>query len=140
MTLAGVAAVLLFVAQPAMASTDMEAELAEMRDLVQGLQQKVDAQEEQLEHQGEMLEDAQAVVQQTQQDQDAMSGLAKFLESLEVDGNVAGSYFWNFNKPAIAFGTSSPGTNITSGLLSVPSRPQQLPARPVLAGAGQAGQ
>jgi Skp family chaperone for outer membrane proteins len=88
MTLAGVAAVLLFVAQPAMASTDMEAELAEMRDLVQGLQQKVDAQEEQLEHQGEMLEDAQAVVQQTQQDQDAMSGLAKFLESLEVDGNV----------------------------------------------------
>jgi hypothetical protein len=63
-----------------------------------------------------MLEDAQAVVQQTQQDQDAMSGLAKFLESLEVDGNVAGSYFWNFNDPNIAFGTASPGVNISSGI------------------------
>lgn len=115
MTLAGVAAALLFVAQPAMASTDMEAELAEMRDLVQGLQQKVDAQEEQLEHQNEMLEDAQQVVRQTQQDQDSLSGLAKFLESLEVDGNVAGSYFWNFNRPAIAFG-GDPGVNLTSGI------------------------
>jgi len=117
MMLVSMAAALLFVAQPALASTDMEAELAEMRDLVNGLQQKVDAQEEQLGHQGEMLEDAQQVVRQTQQDQASQSGLAKFLESVEVDGNVAGSYFWNFNKPSMAFGGNpGNGVNVTSGI------------------------
>ena len=99
MTLAGAAAVLLFVAMPAMASQDVQSELAEMRELVQGLQQKVDAQEEQLAHQGELLEDAQEVVQRTQEDQKALSGLSKFLEAVEFDGNVAGSYMWNTNRP-----------------------------------------
>jgi len=99
MTLAGAAAVLLFVAMPAMASQDVQSELAEMRELVQGLQQQVDAQEEQLAHQGELLEDAQEVVQRTQQEQEALSGLTKFLETVEIDGNVAGSYIWNTNRP-----------------------------------------
>jgi hypothetical protein len=99
MTLAGAAAVLLFVALPAMASQDVQSELAEMRELMKGLQQKVDAQEEQLAHQGELLEDAQEVVQRTQQEQEALSGLSKFLEAVEFDGNVAGSYTWNANRP-----------------------------------------
>ncbi|MDH3518819.1 MAG: porin [Myxococcales bacterium] len=98
MVLAGAAAALLFVAQPVVASTDVESDLAEMREMVKGLQQKVNAQQEQLAHQGELLEDAQQVVQD-QQETAALSGLAKFIESLEVDGGVAGSYFWNFNRP-----------------------------------------
>ena len=60
-SLAGAAALLL-AAGPALADSDVQAELAEMRELVEGLQQKVDAQEEQLEQQGELLEDAQRVV------------------------------------------------------------------------------
>jgi opacity protein-like surface antigen len=99
MTLAGAVAALLFVALPAVASQDVQSELAEVRELVKGLQQEVEAQQEQLAHQGELLEDAQAVVQRTQQEQDALSGLSKFLEAVEFDGNVAGSYIWNANRP-----------------------------------------
>jgi hypothetical protein len=118
MTLAGAAAVLLFVAMPAMASQDVQSELAEMRELVQGLQQKVEAQEEQLAHQGELLEDAQEVVQRTQEEQNALSGLSKFLEAVEFDGNVAGSYIWNTNRPdgdrAAGF-NPAPGSGLGSG-------------------------
>jgi hypothetical protein len=99
MTLAGAAAVLLFVSLPAVASQDVQSDLAEMRELVKGLQQQIDAQNEQLEHQGELLEDAQEVVQRTQEEQNALSGLSKFLEAVEFDGNVAGSYMWNTNRP-----------------------------------------
>jgi hypothetical protein len=99
MTLAGAVAALLFVALPAVASQDVQSELAEVRELMKGLEQKVEAQQEQLAHQGELLEDAQEVVQRTQQEQDALSGLSKFLEAVEFDGNVAGSYLWNANRP-----------------------------------------
>jgi hypothetical protein len=123
MTLAGAAAVLLFVSLPAMASQDVESELAEMRELVQGLQQQIDAQNEQLEHQGDLLEDAQEVVQRTQEEQNALSGLSKFLEAVEFDGNVAGSYIWNTNQPdgerARGFNPAGPiappGINVGAG-------------------------
>jgi len=108
MTLVCAAAALLFVAQPVLATTDVDAELAEMRELVDGLKQKVDAQEEQLSHQSELLEDAQKVVQQTQQDTKALSGLAAFVESLEVEGGISASYFWNFNTPESDGSYSSP--------------------------------
>ena len=80
---------------PAIASDEVEAELAEMRRLVEGLQQKVDAQEEQLSAQGRNLEEAQRVVRRTQEETEAVSGLANFLNSIEVDGHVAVSYAYN---------------------------------------------
>lgn len=85
-------------AMPAVASDDVASELAEMRELVQGLQEKVDAQEEQLDHQGELLEQAQDVVRE-RSEQDSESGISAFLDSIEVDGHVAGSYNYNFNTP-----------------------------------------
>jgi hypothetical protein len=98
MTLA-VAAALLFAVSPALASQDLESEFAEMKELVKGLQQKVEAQEEQLEHQGELLEDAQSAVKATQEQTESLSGLSSFLDSIEVVGHVAGSYNYNFNTP-----------------------------------------
>ena len=80
---------------PALAIDNVDAELAEMRRLVEGLQQKVDAQEEQLAAQGRNLEEAQEVVRRTQADTEAVSGLSSFLNSLEVDGVVAVSYNYN---------------------------------------------
>jgi hypothetical protein len=100
-TLACVAGASLCIAQTAWASADVDAELAEMRELVQGLQQKVDAQQEQLAHQGEMLEDAQQAVSDSG-DGDSLSGLAAFIDSLEVDGHVSGSYFFNWNQPDLS--------------------------------------
>jgi hypothetical protein len=85
---------------PAMAGDDVESELAEMRRLMEGLQQKVDAQEEELAQQGRNLEEAQSVVRRTQEDAEAVSGLSSFLNSLEVDGHVAISYAYNvINNP-----------------------------------------
>jgi hypothetical protein len=84
-------------AVPAMAADDVESQLAEMKELVQGLQQKVDAQEEQLEQQGQQLKDAQRVVRADEQE--SKSGLSAFIDSIEVDGGVAASYNFNFNQP-----------------------------------------
>jgi hypothetical protein len=68
--LVGLVATSALVAMPAFASSNVDDELAEMRDLVKGLEQKVDAQQEQIEHQSGMLEDAQKVVREQQQEQE----------------------------------------------------------------------
>ena len=55
-------------AVPAVAGEDVDSKLAEMQELVKGLQQKVDAQAEQLQQQGEQLKDAQRVVRADEQE------------------------------------------------------------------------
>ena len=82
--------------QPAFASDDVESELAEMRALVEGLKEKVEAQEEQLSHQGDLLEQAQ---QRIQSDDGTESGLSSFVDSLEVTGHIASSYAYNLDDP-----------------------------------------
>jgi hypothetical protein len=91
-------AALVFAVTPALASDDVSSELAKMREQMQGLQQKVDAQEEQLEHQGQLLDQAQKAVQ-TQQSDGSESGLSPFLDSINVGGNIAAAYNYNFNNP-----------------------------------------
>ena len=82
---------------PALAGEDVDAQLAEMKELVQGLQQKVDAQSEQLEQQGQQLKDAQRVVKADEQQ--SKSALSSFIDSIDVTGAVIGSYNYNFNQP-----------------------------------------
>ena len=89
-----VAAVL--IAQPAFAGEDVQSELAEMRALVEGLKEKVEAQEEQLSHQGDLLEQAQ---ERIQAEDGTKSGLSSFVDSLEVTGHIAGSYAYNLDDP-----------------------------------------
>jgi hypothetical protein len=91
--------VALFAVQPAFAGQDVESELAEMRALVEGLKQKVDAQEEQLTHQGDLLEQAQGRIQA----EDDSSGLSSFVDSLVVTGHVAGSYAYNLDDPRFGY-------------------------------------
>ena len=108
--MASAAATLLAV--PVMAADDVESQLAEMQDLVKGLQQKVDAQSEQLEQQGQQLKDAQRVVRADEQE--SKSGLSAFIDSIEVDGGVAASYNYNFNTPTD--NGSDDGTGFVSGV------------------------
>jgi hypothetical protein len=92
----------LLVGGAAYASSDTDKELAEMRALVKELGQKVDAQQEQLEHQGGLLQDAQKVVRDQQaQDQErgALSGAAEYWQAIDVNMSVAGSYNYNFRNP-----------------------------------------
>jgi hypothetical protein len=112
MTLA-CAAALLFAVQPALAEADLESEFAKMKELVEGLQQKVEAQDEQIEHQSEMLEQAQTAVKAQQEQAESLSGLSTFLDAVEVDGHFAGSYNYNFNTPKDAFG----GADLNNGVV-----------------------
>jgi putative OmpL-like beta-barrel porin-2 len=100
--LVGLVATSALVAGPAFASSSVDDELAEMRDLVKGLEQKVDAQQEQIEHQSGLLEDAQKVVREEQkqdQEQGALSGMSEFWQAIDVNMSVAGSYAYNFRNP-----------------------------------------
>jgi hypothetical protein len=106
-------------AVPAAAGEDIESQLAEMQELVKGLQQKVDAQSEQLdaqseqlEQQGQQLKDAQRVVRSDEQE--SKSGLSTFVDSIEVTGAVIGSYNFNFNTPTD--NGSFDGTDTISGV------------------------
>lgn len=107
---------MLFAVQPALASQDVQSELAEMRALVEGLKEKVEAQEEELSNQGELLEQAQDRIQQD----DSKSGLSSFVDSLEVSGLVAGGWNWNFNKPDSVDGDGNEFVNSGDSELFVP--------------------
>src|SRR5262245_19038482 len=103
--LIGLVATSALVAGPAFAGSNTDDELAERRAIVKGLEQKVDAQQEQIEHQHGMLEDAQKVVrdqqqqQQQEQDKGALSRMADFWQAIDVNMSVAGSYAYNFRNP-----------------------------------------
>jgi hypothetical protein len=94
----GLVAASVLVAGPAFADSEVDKDLAEMRELVKGLEQRVEAQEEQIEHQSGLLQDAQKVVRETQ-DEKTLSGVGEFWQAIDVNASVAGSYAWNFKNP-----------------------------------------
>lgn len=110
----------LLVASAAHASSETDKELAEMRALVKELGQKVDAQQEQLQHQGGLLQDAQKVVRDQQQEQGALSGVGEFWQAIDVNMSVAGSYAWNFRNPDNGSGNAGAGVNQGSSGLFYP--------------------
>lgn len=70
-------------------------ELAEMRTLVLGLRQQVDAQAEQLEAQGKAIAEAH----EREAKREAVSNLDPFFSAIEIGGWVATSWWFNFNDP-----------------------------------------
>lgn len=114
-TLVGLTAASMLVAGPAFASTTVEDELAEMRQLVEGLKDRVEAQEEQIEHQGGLLEDAQRVVRETQEEDGTASGLSEYWEAVDVSLSVATSYAYNFHNPNGNPGGVDPGNFVNQG-------------------------
>ncbi len=114
-TLVGLTVTGLLVAGPAFASPDVDKELAEMREMVEGLKQKVEAQEEQLQHQGGLLEDAQKVVREQQKDDSAKSALSEYWEAVDVSMSMAASYAWNFRQPDLNTGGGFPGVGANQG-------------------------
>lgn len=72
-----------------------DAELAELRALVVQLRQQVNAQTEQIEAQGNAINDAQ----KRETTREVRSGLDPFFSSIEVGGWVATSWWFNLNDP-----------------------------------------
>src|SRR5262245_4828054 len=118
--LVGLVATSALVAGPAFAGSDVDSELAEMRDLVKGLEQKVDAQQEQIEHQNGLLQDAQKVVKDQQQQQQlekgTLSSVGEFWQAIDVNMSVAGSYNYNFKNPTDNLGSGHPGAGLNQGV------------------------
>jgi hypothetical protein len=101
------------VSGPAFAGSEVDKELAEMRELVKGLEQRVEAQEEQIEHQGGLLEDAQKVVREQQDEKGTLSGVGEFWQAIDVNASVAGSYAYNFRNPSPS--SAFPGAGVNTG-------------------------
>jgi hypothetical protein len=73
--------------------------MAEMRAIVEQLQSQVEAQSEQIDHQGEVIRDARLEQSREDDSRFGASGITSFLQRLEIEGHIAGSYFWNWNNP-----------------------------------------
>jgi hypothetical protein len=90
-------------------------ELAEMRAAVEQLKSQVEAQSEQIAHQGEVIREARIERAGQSESRFGASGITAFLQRLQIDGHVSGSYFYNFNAPDREF--MSFGNTGLSGLV-----------------------
>jgi hypothetical protein len=99
----------LFLVVPFAIADDVSDEIAEMRVLVEQLQGQVEAQSEQIEHQGEVIRSARLEQAHQSDSRFGASGLTAFLQRLQVEGHVSASYFWNFNQPGPATAIGGPG-------------------------------
>jgi len=101
-TIANVCAVTacaLMIAAPSAFGDEQSDQIAEMRAMVEQLKGQVEAQSEQIEHQGEIIKQARLEQAAQSDSRFGASGISAFLQRLQVEGWVAGSYFWNFNDP-----------------------------------------
>lgn len=81
----------------AMASTtDVEAQLRAMEARMTELEDKLESANDQLDQASTRLETQQVVIDRVQTDVEASSGLASFLDTLEIGGWVSASYTYNF--------------------------------------------
>ncbi len=114
----GLMALSLVVPVGAAAADDVEAQLKSMQDRMSQLEDRLEATTDQLESANDKLSAQQTLIERVEFDQKASSGLAGFLDSVEIGGWLAGSYFYNFNDPD---GRALAGAN--TGGFAYPFRP-----------------
>ena len=102
-----------------------------MRELVKGLEQRVEAQEEQIEHQGGILQDAQKVVRDHQKEEE------HFQVSASSGRRSTSTRAWRAATPGTSTTRAAAGVSQRRhqfrqqrALLPVPPGSQQLPGRP----------
>ncbi len=82
----------------ALASQDLEAQMKAMQERLMQLEDRLGATTDQLEAANQRLGEQEEAIQKAGIGSTS-SGLATFLESIEVGGWVSGTYFYNFNNP-----------------------------------------
>ena len=100
------------------ADEDVEAQIRAMQDRMSQMEDRLEATTDQLTSANQRLSAQQHVIQQVEMDQRASSGLAQFLDTLEIGGWLSASYFYNFNDPD---GRALAGSN--TGGFAYPFRP-----------------
>jgi len=94
-----------------MAEDDVDAKMRAMEARMGELENKLDSAADSLEAANERLEAQQEVLDTVEVD--ASSGMSSFLDTIEIGGWVAGSYFYNWQG---AKGRNQPGFNAGDGL------------------------
>ena len=77
-------------------TSDVEAKFRAMEARMTELEDKLESANDQLEAASGRLETQQVIIDRVQEDVDASSGLASFLDTLEIGGWVSASYTYNF--------------------------------------------
>ena len=93
-------AALLAIPQLTLADDAVEAQLRQMQERMSELEQKLEATNDELETSKEKAEQQEKLIEKAGLDEgrSAASGLADFLNMVEIDGFVAASYNYNFNR------------------------------------------
>ena len=78
---------------------DVAEQLRLMQERMGQLEDRLEATTDELETANDRLSAQEVVIQQVEADQQASSGLAPFLDTLEIGGWLSASYFYNFNDP-----------------------------------------
>ena len=99
---------------------DVAEQLEAMQQRMSQLEAKLESAEDQLENANGRIEAQQELIRQAEIDIEATNDLAAFLDTLEIGGWVAASYFYNFNDPS---GRALGGANSTGGGFIYPFRP-----------------
>ena len=102
------------------ADADVAEQLEAMQQRMSQLEAKLESAEDQLDNAHGRIEAQQELIRQAELDIEATNDLAAFLDTLEIGGWVAASYFYNFNDPD---GRSLGGANSTGGGFIYPFRP-----------------
>ena len=79
--------------------SDVEAQLKAMQQRMSQLEDKLQSTTDQLDQANERLGVQESLIQRAAIDQEASSGIASFLDTLEIGGWIAGSYNFNFRDP-----------------------------------------
>ncbi len=81
-------------------SDEVAAQLRAMQERMGQLEEKLEATGDELAHANQRLAEQEAVLERAEEiDAATGSGVASFLETLEIGGWVSGSYFYNFQDP-----------------------------------------
>ena len=75
-------------------ATESQDEMREMREMVLKLQDRIDAQQHQIDQQDGVIREAGI-----EEERGSSSAVSSFLESTDFSGWVAASYFWNVENP-----------------------------------------
>jgi len=130
--LAGVAAFALAFPQMALASGDIEEQLRLMNERMSQMENQLQATQDELDESRETIGRQQEVIEKADLgEREGKSGLDDFFTMIEVEGWVAGSWWYNFNNPRDTNAWANSGNNNTGNpSADVGTNPWAYPLHP----------
>lgn len=124
-TLVALAAGVFLAPQLATADEDVDRQLEAMNERLSQLEDQLKATNDELEAANDRVESQQTVIERAglAEEDSSLSALSRFLQQTEFDGWVAGSYWYNTNKPDNGSGGGANTGRSDGSLRSMPFQP-----------------